>query len=220
MDLSRKTNDRYARAIAHHDLMTVEKLAGELDRAIQHGWDAFQAYDSEEGSIRALFDLAGVLRESGELQAARDAYTVVVSQVKGSEYRILSLDALAYISALQGEEEAHESIRRRMDEEGWEEASPVYLAQIFYYRGLACRSLGREEEARYWLERGLAYAEEHGLSKLIFDAEKALQEAPPNPESGTSLESLLQDPWGEEILTVRQGLRELREARAGPAGVA
>lgn len=215
MALGLESGERYAQAIAHHDLMTVEKLMGSLSEAVRHGWGAVQAYESPEGRIRALFDLAGVLRESGELGAARDAYTVVASQVGTFEYRILSLDALAYIAALQGDESEHHRLRTVMDSEGWQQSSPVYRAQILFFRGLSARALGREPEARQWLEKALAFAEDHGLSKLVFDAEKALadgatpqREAPPAdpPWKGSEL---------VEILGVRRGLRELREAEVG-----
>ena len=214
MALGRKSGDRYAKAIAHHDLMTVEKLSGDLDDAVLHGWEAVQAYDSEEGSLRALFDLAGVLRESGELSAARDAYTVVARQVEGSEYYILALDALAYIAALEGEEGQYRELRAKLDDEGWEEVSPVYRAQILYYQGLSCRSLGWEAEAESWLRKALAFAEKHGLGKLIFDAEDALRQSP-TPTAESDAGSLLQDPAGEGILGVRKGLQELRKTLVG-----
>ena len=38
-----------------------------------------------------------------------------------------------------------------MDQEGWEEVSPVYRGQVLFYRGLSLRALGEEEKARSWL---------------------------------------------------------------------
>lgn len=223
LDLGTRGGDRHARAVAHHDLMTVEKLAGDLDRAVLHGWEAAQVYDSDEGSLRALFDLAGVLRESGELSAARDAYSVVAGRVQGSEYHILALDALALIAALQGDDLKHDALRKRLDDEAWEdEASPVYRAQMYYFRGISSRALGREEHAVLWLRRALSYAEDHRLSKLIFDAEAALSEdrsihaGAGDPGAGDpSLGSRLRNPSGADILNVRQGLRELRRTLVG-----
>jgi len=110
-----------------------------------------QSYDSKDGRLRALFDLAGVLRESGELSAAWDAYAVVASQVEGLEARILALDALAF-------------------------------------------------------------AEEHGLNKLIFDAEAALKESA-SVQTLQTAQPTYQDSTPEEILGVRRGLREMREAQ-------
>ncbi len=211
MELGRKHGDRYALAIAHHDLMTVEKLSGDLAGAVRHGWLAVQSYDSRDGSMRALFDLSGVLRESGELSAARNGYTVVAGQVAGLEYRVLALDALAFIAALQGDPEEHDRIRGEMELGRWQELSPVYRAQVLFFRGLSNRALGRREEAREWLEEALATAEAHGLSKLVFDVEEALADEkgtqPPSFETWTP-----GSPWGEEIAGVRQGLQEMRAA--------
>ena len=214
MEIGRESGDRYALAIAHHDLMTVEKLSDNLVAAIRHGWLAVQGYDSRDGRLRALFDLAGVLRESGELSAAWDAYSVVAGQVEGLEARILALDALAFVAALRGDRGQHQLLRARLDSEGWEEVSPVYRGQVLYYRGLSCRALGEEEEGRTWISRALAFAEEHGLSKLIFDAESALKESAPVQAIPTA-QPMYQDSPPEEILGVRQGLREMRETLAG-----
>ena len=213
LEMGRAHGDRYALAIAHHDLMTVEKLSGDLLKAIRHGWLAVQAYDSREGGLRALFDLSGVLRESGELSAARNGYTVVAGQVDGFEYRILALDALAFIAALHGDPEEHDRIRIELDSAGWDDLSPVYRGQVLYFRGLSSRALGRSEEARKWLKDAMATAEAHGLNKLLFDIEETLLETEtaqlPSATSWTPPE-----PWGAEIVGVRQGLRDMREALA------
>ncbi len=214
LEIGNETGDRYALAIGHHDLLTVEKLRGDLVEAIRHGWLAVQSYDSRDGSLRALFDLAGVLRENGELSAAWDAYSVVADQVEGLEARILALDALAFVAALKGDREQHTSLRAKLDAEGWERVSPVYRGQILYYRGLSYRALGEEVEAGAWLDKALAFAEQHGLNKLLFDIEAAL-------EGSASVQTLqpvrppYQDSTPEEILGVRRGLREMREAQAG-----
>lgn len=213
--IGRETGDRYAMAIGHHDLMTVEKLSGNLVSAIQNGWMAVQSYDSREGSLRALFDLSGVLREGGELRAARDGYTVVAEGVAGFEYRLLSLDALAYIAALAGDVSEHDAVRARMEEAGWRDLSPVYLGQVLLFRGLANRALGLEGECRKWLEEALAFAEEHGLNKMIFDVERALAGDPPAGPWPQAPDGDSTEPCGAEIYGVRHGLRELREALAG-----
>ena len=214
LEIGRRTGDRSVLAVGHHDLMTVEKLRGNLVEAIHQGWLAVQAYDSRDGRLRALFDLASTLREGGELSAARDAYGLVAEQVKGMEARILALDALAFLAALRGDGEEHATLRERMDAEGWETVSPVYRGQILYYRGLSHRALGQEAVARLWLERALAYAGDHDLNKLIFDAEAALAEdRPGRPEE--LVPAGYEDLVPEEILGVRRGLRAMKEAPAG-----
>lgn len=217
--LGREGSDRRAQAIAHHDLMTVEKLAGRLEEAVLHGWKAAEMYDSPEGSLKALFDLAGVLKEIGDLSAAWDAYSVVAAQVQAFDYRLLSLDGMAHIAALRGLGKRYDVLRARVEAMNWAEASPVSKAQVLLYRGLSCGALGRNEEARDWLNRALSFAESHQLSQLIFKAEKALGETPARqagPDEGTDPLPKLE--LGPDVLEVRRGLREKREAVAGAGG--
>ncbi len=211
LEIGEKAGNRYAKAIGHHDLMTVEKQRGDLLSAIQHGWMAVQNYDARDGRLRALFDLAGVLREKGELSAAWDAYLVVSNQVEGLEAQVLSLDALAFVAALRGDKAGHDLYRDQLDSIGWQRVSPVYRGQVLYYRGLSCRALANEEEARTWLTQALTYAEEHGLNKLVFDAEAALDGADPAQSATTAS----QDAPSQELHGVRAGLRDMREALLG-----
>ncbi len=215
--LGEENDDRYARAIAHHDLMTVEKLSGKLDGAIIHGWEAFRAYSTREDSFRALFDLAGVLRECGELSSAWDAYTVVANGVEGFEYRLLALDALSFVSAVRGDIAGYRGFRARVDALGWEDAAPIYRAQILLYRGLSCRALGLEGESKEWLRKALALSEHHSVGKIIFDAEEALRDR--EPPTAPARTSALQDPLDGRVQLVRTGLRELREALVGAGEV-
>jgi hypothetical protein len=67
--------------------MTDEKLAGEISKAIQHGWEAVQLYPSEPDRIRALTDLAWAFVEGGDLCAAEDAYMVVARKSEDFLYR-------------------------------------------------------------------------------------------------------------------------------------
>jgi tetratricopeptide (TPR) repeat protein len=215
MALGEEGNDRYAVAIAHHDLMTVERLGEDMVRAVQHGWSAVQSYDSREGSLKALFDLAGVLRETGELSAARDAYTIVADQLPQFEHRMMALDALAYIAALEGDRPRYHELRVKMEEGGWRELSPVFRGQVLFYRGLSSRALGQEEEGEERLREALAFAERHSLNWLIFDVEEALEkrvdeDRTPHPTPGVPVGS--PGPGEAELVGVRQGLRELREA--------
>jgi tetratricopeptide (TPR) repeat protein len=215
LELGEVEGDSYARAIGHHDLMTVEKLAGDLEAAVLHGWKATRSYDSREGRLEALFDLAGVLREGGELQAARDAYSVVVAQARFQEFRLLSLDALAHIAALEGDAQRYDDLRRTIDGEGLEGTSPVVRSQILYFRGLSELALGRTRSGKKDLQAALRFAETHGLNKLIFDAEEALRQVESSSTPPVSHEP--RDPVspGMAVEEVRQGLREMREGLAG-----
>jgi tetratricopeptide (TPR) repeat protein len=217
LDLGIREDDRYAQAIAHHDLMTVEKEAKNRAEAVSHGWKAVHAYDSTDGRLFALFDLAGVLRENDDLRAAWDAYSVVAAQVETFEYKVLSLHAMALIAALRGYHARHDALRAQVDGLGWDKegASAVMRGQVLLYRGLSCRALGNWKEGDNWITRALSFAEEHDLNKLIFDAEAALREDAPTTTPEVSAFGLSIETAGADVQEVRQGLRNMREALAG-----
>lgn len=216
--MGREAGDLYVQGVAHHDLMTVEKLAGDLRRAVTHGWEAVQLYEVGEGRLKALFDLAGVLKESGELDAAWDAYAVVAAEVASHEYRLMSVDGMAHVAALKGQRRRFESCRSRVDGMKWREASPVIQAQILLYRGLSLRALGRVSEAEEWLGRAVDYAEKHGLGQRIFEAERALDAVRTESRGGEGTAAEVGPDLGDGVAEVRSGLRRMRENLSGAVG--
>jgi hypothetical protein len=78
---------------------------------------------------------------------------------------------------------------------------------------LSYQALGLDEEAHGWLKKALAFAENHGLGQLIFDAEAALQATEDSRKAVLGGLHEADEP-ADEILAVRQGLREMREALA------
>jgi tetratricopeptide (TPR) repeat protein len=202
-------------AVGYHALMTVEKQAGNLEAAVLCGWRAIRTWGPSERGLHALFDLAGVFREGGDLSAAEDAYAVVARRVGTYDHRVMSLDALAHIAALRKEEDRYKALQARVDAEPWESGSAVIASQILYFRGLSLLALGRETEGRAWLRRALTFAEEHAFGKLVFDIEAALTKAG-DPNAAPGLDHALcpgppQEPGGE-ARGVRRELREMREA--------
>jgi len=206
------TGDRETLSAAHHSLMAVEKLADAHDTAIVHGWRAVQSYETEEGRLHALFDLAGVFREAGELGAAEDAYTVVARTVRTYDYRLLAYDALALVAAIQQRPDEYERRREHVDTLGWEDAPPVLQAQVLHFRGVANHALGKKKEARRWWTRALAYAEDKRLGKMIFDNEEALRLLAEGGDMGHTTHRSPADSQLEEVAEVRVGIREMRYA--------
>lgn len=218
LSLGRREVDDELMALAYHNLMTVEKQAGDLEAAVVYGWKATLRWGATEAGLQVLFDLAGVLREGGDLSAAEDAYSVVAARVQTYDHRVMSLDALAYISALRGRDLEYEALRETVDAEGWRAASPVIVSQILHFRGLSELALGRYVQGREWLTQALDYAERHGFGKLIFDTEKALAAADgaaAAKERSGHPEPVLPHSSKEEVEGVRQELREMREALVG-----
>ena len=206
------TGDRETLSVAHHSLMAVEKLAEAHDAAIVHGWRAVQSYETEEGRLHALFDLAGVFREVGELGAAEDAYTVVARTVRTYDYRLLAYDALALVSAIRQSPEEYERRKEHVDTLGWEDAPAILQGQVLHFRGLANHALGMKKAARQWFAKALAYAEENRLGKMIFDNEEALRLLAEGGGVGYNTSRPPADRQLEEVAEVRAGIREMREA--------
>ncbi|NNF26204.1 MAG: hypothetical protein HKN73_03135, partial [Gemmatimonadetes bacterium] len=122
-------------AAAHHDLMALDKLGGDLEGALQHGWSAVRLYGDGQGSLEALTDLAGVLTELRSYGPAEDAYTIVVEGIEHEVYRTHALAGLAYLAALRGDRTEFERRARRVDP-ALEQLPEALQAELLYERGL------------------------------------------------------------------------------------
>lgn len=206
--------DHYVQGLAHHNLMTDEKLAGQTSAAIRHGWEAVQLYPEERDRLQALTDLAWAFVEAGDLSAAEDAYTVVASRSEEFVYRVYALDALAYIEALRGDEKSFAARIDAVDATAWQQGSPFMVSELLLYRGKAYRLLGDHARAQEWLERAREFSEENGNNQISFQAEAAL-EALRTPDSEGSKTPLQPDPATlEGVAGVRDGLSLLRRELA------
>ncbi len=203
--------DAYVQGFAHHNLMTDEKLAGEISKAIQHGWEAVQLYPSEPDRLRALTDLAWAFVEGGDLCAAEDAYVVVAHKSEDFLYRAYSLAGLAYIEALRGDEKAFRVRIDALDETPWRSGSPFMVSELHLNRGRAYRLLGDYERAAEWLEQAKEFSAEHGNNQVTFQAEAEMKSlrsgdpvggGAPAPQTPTTLEG---------VAGVRDGLSVLRQ---------
>jgi tetratricopeptide (TPR) repeat protein len=175
LDVAETSDDAETLASIHHDLMGLEHLADDLDQALRHGWKAVNTYASEVGRTRCLAGLAGVLRDAGDCDAAQDAYTVVAHTSDEIYYRLYAYDGLAYIAALRGDRATFELQASRCDRLGWEDGPRSVKAEILYFRGISLQLLGNDGQARDWLERAVAFADEHNFNRILFKAEAALR---------------------------------------------
>ena len=206
--------DPYVQGYAHHNLMTDEKLAGQLSAAIKHGWEAVQLYPTERDRLHALTDLAWAFVEAGDLCAAEDAYTIVAHRSEDFLYRVYALDALAYIEALRGNEKGFHARIAAVDETSWRTGSPFMVSELLLYRGKAYRMLGDYERALEWLKQAKEFSREHGNNQVTFQAAAALEslraddvadEVRPDIRSPTTLAG---------VAGVREGLTLLRQELA------
>jgi tetratricopeptide (TPR) repeat protein len=209
LPIAARSGDARAVGSVYHGLMTLEHVAGNLDRALRCGWLASTTYDRDDDRVYALATLAGVLVDAGHLDAAEDAWTVVSHMTDNHYYRLYAFDALAYLAALRGDEALFALHAAEADALGWNTGTPSVKAEILLYRGLSYRALGKLDAARSWLEQAVEFADKRGFSQTLFRAEEALgnlhaHAAPvedPKVEPTTSFE-------------VQAGLKSLREAWA------
>jgi len=202
-------------AAVHHTILSVEHVAGNLDMALEHGWMAVAGYTEERRRMRCVAGLAGALLDYGDRVASEDAWTIVAERSDETYYRIYARDALAYLAALRGSLAEFQRQAALCDALGWEAGPLSAKAEILFYRGKSFRALGLEDTAERWLEQAVAFAEEHGFNRTMFEAEAELralrtsQAASPAPAETTPAAPL----------EVREGLREMRRELAG-AGTA
>jgi tetratricopeptide (TPR) repeat protein len=177
-----RSGEGRAVASVHHGLMSVEHLAGNLESALKHGWQAVTSYPAEEDQVDALASLAGVLIDVGELQAAEDAWSCVAHMASGRDYiRLYALDALSHVAARRGETAKFARRAAEADALDWDSGPAPAKAEILYYRGLSYQYLGDTDEARRWLQRALSFCEAHRFSRMLFRAEEALRRLDTSP---------------------------------------
>jgi tetratricopeptide (TPR) repeat protein len=192
-------------ANVHHDFMGLEQQTGDLSQALRHGWRAVTRYRSDDARTRCMAGIAGVLIEVGDLSAAEDAWMLVLAGSSEVYYRVYAAAGLAHVGALRGSEADFERWSRRCDEEGWDAGPPSAKAEILHYRGLGYGLLGRPDDARAWLNRAIDFAESRGFSRVLFQAEAALEDLAVVPEPKESGRA----PAPAEV---RDGLRAMRLA--------
>jgi tetratricopeptide (TPR) repeat protein len=88
---------------------------------------------------------------------------------------------------------------------GWESGPLPAKAEILHYRGLSCFALGDLEKARRYLERAVAFADEHGFGRTLFAAEAALEGLHNRGAEATRQSGPPSAPW-----EVSSGLKDMR----------
>ena len=101
------------------DLVTLEKQADNLQRALEYAWRAADTPQEPSERLRCLAVLGGALAEARAWSAAEDAWTVVAHQSREKYYSVYAWDALAYLAALRGDEAAVEVRAARWAAAGW-----------------------------------------------------------------------------------------------------
>ncbi len=213
---AQRSDDPKALGQVHHARMALEHRAGALETALESGWQAVRTYQDSEDRVQALADLAGVLTDLKELDAAEDAWNVVLRLDTHSYYRLYAVDALGHIAALRGDAAEFERRAAEADAMAWETGPLSAKAEILYYRGLSYRALGSDDEARYWLRRAVSFCEDHAFNRTMFSAETALRSMDETAETWTETPADGTEPLPPAMREeVCNGLHEWRLKLAG-----
>jgi tetratricopeptide (TPR) repeat protein len=195
--------------LTHHALLGLEQQVGDLERALEHGWLALASYETDVGRTRCMAGLAGALIDYGDLEAAEDAWSLVVTTAADAYYVMYAHDALGHLCALRGDADGFADHASRCDAMGWEGGPASAKAEILYHRGLSYRALGQLDQAAEWLRRAVRFAEQNRYSRILFKAEEALETL---AGRGTDDRTHTQAPAAPR--EVRDGLRAMRQELA------
>lgn len=168
-------------------IAAVDHLSGKLADAVEWGWkavEAFEAAGDADERVVALAALGGILMDVGDVDAAADAWTCVRARAGQEFYRLYAVDALGHLAALRGDAGSFAALSAEADAMDWATGAPSARAEILFHRGLSHQALGDLVRARAHLEKAVAFAEEHGFSRILFKAEAALHALEPAARGG------------------------------------
>lgn len=197
-----------ANAANHHGMMSLLREVGEHQEAICHGWKSFNAARRDRDRLSTLVALGTAWREIGDLDASEHAYEIAVALAADHDTRVLALDALAFVSALRGNESEYRSRISSIPAEDVDASSVSARTQIALFRGRAEAMLGHLESATVHARHALELAEGHRLGKLIHDADALLARLAEGPEQPTPVVAPV---LVESAAEVKRELRTLHE---------
>lgn len=192
----------------HHGMMSLLREVGEHQEAICYGWKAFHSASRERDRLSTLVALGTTWREIGDLDASEYAYEIAATLASTRDVRVLALDALAFVSALRGDEAGYRSKLRRIPDEDVLASSVSARTQIALFRGRAEARLGYVDAATEHAQNALRLAEEHRLGKLIHDADALLTRLAETPEQPRPIVAPVLE---ESTAEVKRELRTLHE---------
>jgi tetratricopeptide (TPR) repeat protein len=184
------------RARALHDRATVAGERGDYQLSIKLAYEALEIAQSPRDRDRILGDIAVLFYRLGVRSAARDAYLILAATAQEQYSRWLATLNLMEVAADDGDEVLFERYRRSVDVS---RLPPNLAIQYWLDGGKGLERLGHLPEARVFLERAIAFAEEHSLNQYVFRAEEALRELGRHPVRITHAEPTLQDSEIENI---------------------
>ena len=177
--------EREIQAHAEHALGTTLLLRGQVADGIVHLWHAFETYDDEASSLRALNDLGVMLLAVGRVDDAERALTEVVRRGGARDNVSNALIELMHCASYRRDRMGFE--RRRAEcESRSKEMPPNILADFHLKAGIGSARFGNFRKAQVQLSAALNIAVESSLNELVFRIERimaGLRDCAPNSET-------------------------------------
>jgi len=160
------------RSMALHDRSTVSFLTGEYDLSIRFAYQALSISESARERDRILGDIAAAFYKLGVHSAARDAYLILAATAQEQYERWVATLNLMEVAAFDGDELLFEQYRRSLSAQ----ALPPQLEAFYWLQaGQGYEQLGHLHDARDFLTRAVAFADENELYQFVFEADAALK---------------------------------------------
>lgn len=165
--------DQDAEARATHDLANTLGRMGRAADAVPLMFRAFLTYDERLKKLRALSDLGVIFKELGRVDAAENAFSIVVTSDVPRDMRVTTMLELIETSIVRRNQLAFERWRRAAEPDIH---TDPYLAVDYHFkvaRGYSQLVDDRQRSITH-LQMARAVAEEHDLNQFAFEAERML----------------------------------------------
>ena len=170
---ARAAGFRETEAHAEHGLGVALGARGQVPDAVSHLWRAFELYQEEAGSLRALQDLGYALVRLGVIESAERAFKIVVRRSSTMDGAGNAMIELMYCASFRRDRVGFERWRgecaRNMDK-----MAPNQIADYHLKLGIGLGRFGRLDRAAAELQLALQVARSHGLHEFEFRIERIL----------------------------------------------
>jgi tetratricopeptide (TPR) repeat protein len=159
--------ERNAEARAEHDLGMVLGARGQVPDAVPHLWRAFELYEEDPRSLRALHDLGFALTRLGAVEAAERAFMYVVEKDAVRDNVQNAMVELMHCASFRRDRIGFTRWRTQCENE-LPRMTPNTLADYHLKLGIGFARFGRFERAAAAMEQALEKARANGLHEFEF----------------------------------------------------
>ncbi len=164
---ARAAGERNAEAQAEHGLGTILGARGQLPDAVPHLWRAYELYEDDPRSLRALHDLGFALSRLGAVEAAERAFMHVVEKDAVRDNVQNAMVELMHCASFRRDRIGFTRWRTQCENELLRMA-PNILADYHLKLGIGFARFGRFERAASEMEQALETALVNGLHEFEF----------------------------------------------------